>query len=156
MNYGPPHFYDDHQRPAYPQARLLTHVKPLSPHLPPALNAEAISSLQDGHQLYDGPSLHSIMQAACVVTGVTMMECGAPYRERRIVRARHIYFYLARTLTPRSFPEIGRQCGRRDHTTVLHGYRKVKARLPEYADVIAAVVLVLGRQVDDAAKARWP
>lgn len=156
MNYGPPHFYDDHQRPTYPQPRLLTNEKPLPPPLPPALNAEAISSLQDGHPPYDGPSLHSIMQAACLVTGVTMMECAAHYREKRIVRARHIYFYLARTLTPRSFPEIGRRCGRRDHTTVLHGYRKVKAHLPDYADVIADVMLMLGRQVDAAAKGRCP
>jgi chromosomal replication initiator protein len=34
--------------------------------------------------------------------------------------------YLAKTLTPRSFPEIGRRFGGRDHTTVLHAVRKIE------------------------------
>ena len=34
--------------------------------------------------------------------------------------------YLAKTMTPRSLPEIGRRFGGRDHTTVLHAVRKVE------------------------------
>jgi len=34
--------------------------------------------------------------------------------------------YLAKTMTPRSFPEIGRRFGGRDHTTVLHAVRKIE------------------------------
>nr|AOO91501.1 chromosomal replication initiation protein [Rhizobium leguminosarum bv. trifolii] len=34
--------------------------------------------------------------------------------------------YLSKTLTPRSFPEIGRRFGGRDHTTVLHAVRKIE------------------------------
>ncbi len=47
-------------------------------------------------------------------------------RSRDLVRPRHVAMYLARTLTSRSMPEIGRQFGGRDHTTVLHGVRKVE------------------------------
>jgi chromosomal replication initiator protein len=34
--------------------------------------------------------------------------------------------YLSKTMTPRSFPEIGRRFGGRDHTTVLHAVRKIE------------------------------
>jgi chromosomal replication initiator protein len=33
--------------------------------------------------------------------------------------------YLAKSITTRSLPEIGRKFGGRDHTTVLHGYRRI-------------------------------
>ena len=46
-------------------------------------------------------------------------------RTQVIVRPRQIAMYLAKTLTPRSLPEIGRRFGGRDHTTVLHAVRKI-------------------------------
>jgi chromosomal replication initiator protein len=42
------------------------------------------------------------------------------------VRPRQIAMYLAKTLTLRSLPEIGRRFGGRDHTTVLHAVRKIE------------------------------
>jgi len=47
-------------------------------------------------------------------------------RNRSIVRPRQIGMYLAKLLTARSLPEIGRRFGNRDHTTVLHAIRKVE------------------------------
>ncbi|MQT13005.1 chromosomal replication initiator protein DnaA [Rhizobiales bacterium Sp-1] len=47
-------------------------------------------------------------------------------RTQAIVRPRQIAMYLAKVLTPRSLPEIGRQFGGRDHTTVLHAVRKIE------------------------------
>ena len=47
-------------------------------------------------------------------------------RTRTIVRPRQIAMYLAKVLTPRSLPEIGRRFGNRDHTTVLHAVRKIE------------------------------
>jgi len=47
-------------------------------------------------------------------------------RTRIIVRPRQVAMYLAKTLTSRSLPEIGRRFGGRDHTTVLHAMRKVE------------------------------
>jgi chromosomal replication initiator protein len=46
-------------------------------------------------------------------------------RTANVVRPRQIAMYLAKTLTLRSLPEIGRRFGGRDHTTVLHAVRKV-------------------------------
>lgn len=47
-------------------------------------------------------------------------------RTRMIVRPRQIAMYLAKMMTPRSLPEIGRRFGGRDHTTVLHAVRKIE------------------------------
>ncbi|WP_349359049.1 chromosomal replication initiator protein DnaA [Stappia sp.] len=47
-------------------------------------------------------------------------------RTRTIVRPRQIAMYLAKMMTPRSLPEIGRRFGNRDHTTVLHAVRKIE------------------------------
>jgi chromosomal replication initiator protein len=46
-------------------------------------------------------------------------------RHRSVVRPRQIGMYLAKHLTSRSLPEIGRRFGDRDHTTVLHAIRKI-------------------------------
>jgi chromosomal replication initiator protein len=47
-------------------------------------------------------------------------------RSRIITRPRQIAMYLAKNLTTRSLPEIGRKFGGRDHTTVIHAIRKVQ------------------------------
>ena len=48
-------------------------------------------------------------------------------RTANVVRPRQVAMYLAKTLTLRSLPEIGRRFGGRDHTTVLHAVRKIEA-----------------------------
>lgn len=50
-------------------------------------------------------------------------------RTAQVVRPRQIAIYLAKTLTLRSLPEIGRRFGGRDHTTILHAVRKIEALL---------------------------
>ncbi len=49
-----------------------------------------------------------------------------PRRMRNLARPRQIAMYLAKKLTSRSLPEIGRRFGGRDHTTVMHGVRKIE------------------------------
>ena len=56
---------------------------------------------------------------------VSRQELVSNRRTRVIVKPRQIAMYLAKTMTPRSFPEIGRRFGGRDHTTVLHAVRKI-------------------------------
>ena len=57
---------------------------------------------------------------------VSRQELVSNRRTRVIVKPRQIAMYLAKMLTPRSFPEIGRRFGGRDHTTVLHAVRKIE------------------------------
>jgi len=47
-------------------------------------------------------------------------------RSQNVARPRQVAMYLAKALTSRSLPEIGRKFGGRDHTTVLHAVRKVQ------------------------------
>ncbi len=49
-----------------------------------------------------------------------------PKRVRTIARPRQVAMYLAKSMTTRSLPEIGRRFGGRDHTTIMHGIRKVE------------------------------
>ena len=52
-------------------------------------------------------------------------------RHRSVVRPRQIGMYLAKQLTARSLPEIGRRFGNRDHTTVLHAIRKIDKEMTD-------------------------
>lgn len=49
-----------------------------------------------------------------------------PKRVRTFARPRQIAMYLSKKMTSRSLPEIGRRFGGRDHTTVMHGVRKIE------------------------------
>ncbi len=48
-------------------------------------------------------------------------------RTRAVARPRHVAMYLAKSLTTRSYPDIGRRFGGRDHTTVLHAVKRIEA-----------------------------
>jgi chromosomal replication initiator protein len=58
--------------------------------------------------------------------GLKVADLESPNRSRSIVRPRQIAMYLARLLTPRSYPEIGRRFGNRDHTTVMHAVETIQ------------------------------
>ena len=57
---------------------------------------------------------------------VTRADLLSSRRTANVVRPRQIAMYLAKVLTLRSLPEIGRRFGGRDHTTVLHAVRKIE------------------------------
>ena len=57
---------------------------------------------------------------------IRMSDLIGPKRVRSFARPRQVAMYLAKTLTSRSLPEIGRRFGGRDHTTVIHGVKKVE------------------------------
>jgi chromosomal replication initiator protein len=71
-----------------------------------------------------------------------------PRRTANVVRPRQLAMYLAKILTLRSFPEIGRHFGGRDHTTVLHAVRKIDA-LIAHDTALAEEIAVLKRQLQD-------
>ncbi|MCB1547683.1 MAG: chromosomal replication initiator protein DnaA [Hyphomicrobiaceae bacterium] len=61
--------------------------------------------------------------------GVSRGDIMSQRRHRSIVWPRQIGMYLAKQLTARSLPEIGRRFGGRDHTTVLHAIRKIEGEI---------------------------
>ncbi len=69
-------------------------------------------------------------------------------RTRAIARPRHVAMYLAKQLTTRSYPDIGRRFGGRDHTTVLHAVKRIDAlKLDDPA--LAADLETLTRKLRD-------
>jgi len=63
--------------------------------------------------------------------GVSKGDLLSQRRHRSVVWPRQIGMYLAKQLTARSLPEIGRRFGNRDHTTVLHAIRKIEGELTD-------------------------
>ena len=56
---------------------------------------------------------------------IRITDMHSPRRSRSVARPRQIAMYLAKSITSRSLPEIGRKFGGRDHTTVIHAVKKV-------------------------------
>lgn len=77
---------------------------------------------------------------------VPLTELASHRRHARTSWVRHVGFYLARRLTLRSLPEIGQFLGGKDHTTVLHGVRKIE-RLIGINFRLAAEVAELERRI---------
>ena len=71
-------------------------------------------------------------------------------RTRTIVKPRQIAMYLAKVMTPRSLPEIGRRFGGRDHTTVLHAVRKIEG-LSGNDNTLAQELELLRRLINEQA-----
>ena len=56
-------------------------------------------------------------------------------RQRSFSYPRQIAMYLARTRTDSSFPDIGERFGGKDHTTVIHAFKKIDSDLAEDIDL---------------------
>ncbi len=56
---------------------------------------------------------------------IRLTDMSSPRRARNVARPRQVAMYLAKQLTSRSLPEIGRKFGTRDHTTVMHAVQRV-------------------------------
>jgi chromosomal replication initiation ATPase DnaA len=84
------------------------------------------------------------------VTRVSGRDFVSPCRFIPIVRVRHIFFYLAREYAGLSFPQIGKIAGNRDHSTAMHGWKKVQAMPdffePELSECKLRVVKVLAER----------
>lgn len=67
--------------------------------------------------------------------GVSRNDILSERRHRSVVWPRQIGMYLAKQMTARSLPEIGRRFGNRDHTTVLHAIRKIEGQITSNAQL---------------------
>ncbi|HYD18464.1 MAG TPA: chromosomal replication initiator protein DnaA [Patescibacteria group bacterium] len=61
--------------------------------------------------------------------GIRLSDMHSPRRARPVARPRQLAMYLCKQLTTHSLPEIGRKFGGRDHTTIIHGVRKIEELL---------------------------
>ena len=82
---------------------------------------------------------------------VTCIDLISERRTANLVRPRQLAMYLAKKLTTRSTPQIGRQFGDRDHSTVLHAIRKVDERIKSDPEFASEVQLIRTRLENDHA-----
>jgi len=105
--------------------RLLAHSK---------LNAQPVTLEMAEHEVRDlirpqepkRIKIEDIQRVVARQYNVSRSDLLSSRRTANVVRPRQVAMYLAKTLTLRSLPEIGRRFGGRDHTTVLHAVRKIE------------------------------
>ncbi|HET9902639.1 MAG TPA: chromosomal replication initiator protein DnaA [Xanthobacteraceae bacterium] len=92
--------------------------------------------------------IEDIQRAVARHFNVSRADMLSSRRTANVVRPRQIAMYLAKTLTLRSLPEIGRRFGGRDHTTVLHAVRKIEG-LADKDQGLAQELELLKRMLTD-------
>lgn len=71
-------------------------------------------------------SVEEIQRKVAEHYNIRLSEMIGPKRVRTFARPRQVAMYLCKQLTSRSLPEIGRRFGGRDHTTVMHGVKRIE------------------------------
>lgn len=75
------------------------------------------------------PSLDDIKRTCMELYGVTRAEIESSSKRRTVCHPRQVAMYLSRTMTNKSLPQIAHTYKKKDHTTVLHAYRKIETAL---------------------------
>ena len=91
-------------------------------------------------------AMDDIQEAVCTQFHVKMTELKSRRRSKTLVHPRQIAMYLCRELTDASYPEIGRQFGGKDHTTIIHACRQV-TKAKETNTVLQATLETLKEQI---------
>ena len=84
-------------------------------------------------------TIDEIQRAVSTYFDLKPIELISARRARVVARPRQIAMYLAKRLTTRSLPEIGRKFGGRDHSTVIHAVRRIEQLRDSDGDVDTAV-----------------
>ncbi|MGD9769826.1 MAG: helix-turn-helix domain-containing protein [Pseudolabrys sp.] len=93
---------------------------------------------------FPAPSIAMIVEVVSAHTGISKVDLLSSRRFADLCEAREIVYFLARRLTTKSTPQIGRSIGGRDHTTVLNGYARADEKFssdPEYREVVLGLEL---------------
>lgn len=83
-----------------------------------------------------------IAEFVSVAFSISVLDLMSQRRMLILTKPRHAMFWLARHLTGRSLPDIGRRCGGRDHTTILHGVHRcddLMKRDPEFKEMVLSI-----------------
>ena len=73
-----------------------------------------------------GATIEGIQRTVSEFYQIRVSDMKSERRTRSIARPRQIAMYLCKQLTPKSYPEIGKHFGDRDHTTIMYAFRKVE------------------------------
>lgn len=119
--------------------------------LPPNIETKFAAAKEKFREIF-GPTIRTVQRIVADKYDSTVGEMIGPRRLVVLQRPRAIAMYLCKAACPhKSFPEIGRAFGGRDHTTVLHSFRKIEALMETDADLCAEIqALVI--EIDE----EWP
>ena len=92
-------------------------------------------------------TIEEIQKRVAAHFNIRVSDMHSARRARSVARPRQVAMYLAKQLTARSLPEIGRKFGGRDHTTVMHAVKKVE-ELSEHDSSFAEDVELLRRMLE--------
>ncbi len=101
------------------------------------------------------PTIADIQRATCEIFQLSPQDMTSGSRYREVARPRQAAMYLARELTLRSLPEIGRHFGGRDHTTVLFGIRATVRRIEDDPEAACNIALIAARAAHFTAERAW-
>ncbi len=87
-------------------------------------------------------SIEEIQKKVAEHYNIRLTDMASPRRARAVARPRQVAMYLAKQLTQRSLPEIGRRFGNRDHTTVMHAVSRIAELMQADATFAEDVVLL--------------
>lgn len=76
-------------------------------------------------------SIEDIQRRVAEYYGIRLPDMQSPRKARAVARPRQIAMYLSKVMTEHSLPDIGRKFGGRDHTTIIHGIRKIETLMAE-------------------------
>lgn len=94
--------------------------------------------------------LADVLVMVSTITGYTVVDLRSTRRTYRVVTARQLACWLARHFTTFSYPDIARNLGGRDHTTIMHAVRVIDQKVGHHRERILALGLW------GAAEAAWP
>jgi chromosomal replication initiator protein len=89
-----------------------------------------------------GPTIAEIQHQTAAALSLDVNELLSTHRGRHVVYARQVAMYLSRELTQLSLSAIAQLFGGRDHTTVLHAHRKIRARALQDADTRSLITTI--------------
>jgi chromosomal replication initiator protein len=114
--------------------------------LDPLVKAE----IADGAAITDNaPKLIDILNAVSSVYAIGKMDLVSFRRFPHLVEARDAFYWCARTMTPRSYPEIGQFFGNRDHSTVLTGVQRATKRFEKNRARLEKIAKRLGVELKE-------
>ncbi|MBM3602253.1 MAG: chromosomal replication initiator protein DnaA [Alphaproteobacteria bacterium] len=107
--------------------RLIAHASLIGGTITLESAQEVLRDLLKSYDKY--LSVEDIQKKVAEHFNIKLADMHSPRRARVLARPRQVAMYLSKQLTSRSLPEIGRKFGGRDHTTVMHGVKKIEELL---------------------------
>lgn len=120
--------------------RLVAYARLTGEPLTPELARE---QLRDLFRVYNRVvTIEDIQQKVATQFNIRVSDMHSPRRAREVARPRQVAMFLAKQLTNRSYPDIGRAFGGRDHTTVIHACETITSLIPRDSGLAEQIDLV--------------